>query len=1029
VASPVVQQNRGVATAAAASSVSRTWSADTVAGDRLLAIVSFEANGVSNISVTPADTLWKVKNPPNRVVRQAAGVDELVIIVYEMINAPARLAANAEVFNLSNASFATLELLRISGADTIVANALTPTTVVGSGLSIACSNPGTPTVDSLAIFIAANGNPASTQTVPGGWTLLDDNAPASTGSDRERTDIYVKNVGAGVAVGSATTTISGATNRNFAGTIIVIPAPSGAISSDVNVVQGKVEFPAQGTSTSIAWDQPTVAGNRLMLVVGINENNVETTPTVPGAWGSPIDPPTGGMVERFASGLPFLSIRVYEILNAASRSGSEAITFDQSVYPMLGLIELNGSSISLAPDKESHGTGAGVLADTGATGTTTITDGIAIAIEINGNVTSLSPEAADSYGIIDSGNSGGSGNGAKISGGIYSKAINVAGAQQLRIDIGGGITRSWAALVLAIPASTQVPPSGTGGSPFFTNLDDGRMHRALSLHYGSPVTSLTLAQQTANMFDIGIATYDDSGGQWNDFLDDILAIKPSFKAGFYGKSAQYSGSVSTFPHGYYAYDSGGNPINTFSNNIWVMQPDGTGSYTDPRGFTSATWKQWVARDHKKLMDHENARWPSIDPITLVYGDSMGTSSYKGTQVSPTDGHTYTSAQWIALVRSIGDAMKTEVGANVMVVGNGLTSGPNYFNASTPTSGLMDHVDMGLCENWMRNNFAGLGTFMTEAQWKNCIDMIIDCNVNRQKACWVVTNLANYTAGNPPAGWVAPTAAQIEQWIRLTTCSYFMGQRGACVYEFQADSRNPNQGLDHAYWNTRLGAPLEFVSTAAGHQVGGSTRCYHRLFTAGLVLVNPTSGNLTYVADRDYKDAITGTTVATGATITLAPHTGQMFLTTSTTSGTPNQSGPTVTWDSPSPSLWGDTATKTVQVTITDPDGVATPGHLFQDGVDKGAMTEVGSGTTTRVFTKTGVVFPDGTASTLSVTVADNHASPLTTVSQHQFEYVSTPVAPPVIPELPPPPVTPTPTLGSFAGHLYDEIAPLDFVDE
>lgn len=1034
-ASPVVAQNRGVASAAAVSSISHTWSANTTAGDRLLAILTFEANGISNISVTPADTTWKIKSPPGRLVRQSAGVDELVVVVYEMINAPQRLAANAEVFNLSTASFATLELIRITGADTVQAQELAPTSVTGSGLSIAPTNPGTVVHDTLALLVAANGNPASTQTVPAGWTLLNDNAPASTGTDRERTDIFSKAVAAGVAVGAPTVTISGATNRNFVGVVITIPAPVGA-APNVSVVQSPVLIPtAPGTSFNIPWDLPTTVGNRLLLIVGENENLVATTPTVPGAWGTAMTPP--GVVLRSVTGSPSLSIRVYEILNAASRSGNETITFDRSIYPYLQLLELSGTHPSTAIDQQSSSTSAGLVADTNATPTTTITDGISLACILATNVNTLSPQSQYSYSIVDSGSSGGGANGAKITGGVFTKPISVLGAQQLAVDIGsGGVSRGWAALVLAIPASSQSSGGGGGGgggggsgggSTFLPNLDDGRMHRALSAHYGSPMTSLTLAQQTAQKFEICLANYDANGGQYNDFLDDILAIQPGFKAGFYGKTAQYQGSATKFPHAYYAYNSAGQNITTFNGKVLVMQPDGAASYVDGR-FTSTSWKDWIAKDHKFMMDNENARAPAGTKITLVYGDSMGTSSFKGTQVSPTDAHTYTSAQWIALVRSMGDAMKAAVPSTVMVIGNGLTSGTTYWHASTPTSGLLDHVDCGICENWIRNNFDAVTNFFTESQWQDAVNMLIDISVARHKAGWVIINIANYTAAPAPTGWTTPSAASIDRWIRYSTCSWYMGQRGSVFYEFVGDSRQPQQGIDHAYWNQRLGTPLTWSANAAAHQ-SAAGRCYARLFTAGLVLVNPQStGNLTYVADREYKDVVTGAVTASGATITLTPNTGLMLLTTSTTSGTPNQSAPTVTWDLPTPSLFSDTGTKTVQVTITDPDGVATPGHLFQDGVDKGVWTEVGAGTTSRVFQKTGVIFPDGVASALSVTVADNHASPLTTVSTHQFQYQSTPPPPPpvVIPPTPPPTIDPFSLGDSFANYIYDEISPLDF---
>lgn len=1030
-ASPAIAQHRPTALAAAATSISGTWSGNTTAGDRLLAIIAIEANGQSNVPITPADTTWKIRNP-GRIVRQSAGVDELVVVVYEMVNAPQRLAANAEVFNFGASVFGTLELIRVTGADLTNSDAVTPTSFSGNGLTFTISAPPTPTIDALAIAVAVNGNPTSTQTQTWG-TLQDDVAPGTTGTDRERMGVFSLAVAANAPIAGATITLSGATNRNEAGIMIVIPSPA-VIAADPAIVQSvhvAEAFTTAVTALDIPWDVPTTVGNRLMLFVAENDGTVGAGATVgvPAAWGAPIGP---GKLTRVSGGADVISGQIYEILNAAARSGNEHITFSKAVFPFVALVELANTHTATAIDRSAGASGSGTALDSGATTATTITDGIAIGFGANTSNVSLTPDP--SFTPIEAGGSPSSGS-TKIGGGVFYKPISVAGIQDFLATINGGTSRSWVGFVLAIPAATQSSGGGGGGgggagvSPYFPNFDDGRLHRCINFHYtpGYNLSSLAIAQQMAAKYDCCVASYSTNGGQYNDRLPDVYAVKPAFRAGFYGKSAQHAGLGSpNMPDSYFAHTAGGAKITTFSASIYVMQPGdvANASYADTRGFTALNFKDWTGKDRKWIVDHENGRHAGT--INTVDLDSMGTSSFKGTQVSPTDAHTYTSAQWIALIRGLGDEVKAAVGPNVMVVGNGLTSGPNYQGAAVPTKGLMDHVDCGVAENWIRNNFANVTTFYTEAQWKASIDMCIDVNVTRKKAAWLIVNIANYTAASAPAGWTPPTTAQLDRWIRLSVVTTYLGQRGATMLEFVADSRDDPFALDHVYFNQRLGLPLQSELTAAAMKYN-TGEPYTRKFTNGLCLANyQAAGNLTFTADRDYKDPVTNAAYATGSSIVLTPNTALILLTTAV--GTPNASGPQVTWNSPSSSV--GTTPQTVQVTITDPDGVAIPSTLKQDGVSIGAFSEIGSGTTTRVFQKTGVAFVDGVPSALSFTVADNHATPLTTTASKQVTY-NAPVVltPPPTPPPPTPPPKPKPQIGDFASHIIDDVQPLNFRTE
>jgi hypothetical protein len=385
---PTIQRHVPVANPAAATSVQASWPVNTTAGDRLLAIVTIEANGVSNIPITPADSAWRVRTP-GRIARQSAGVDELVVVVYEMINAPQRLAANPEVFNFGASVFGTLELLRITGSDRTVSDGAVPTSFTGAGLAITVPNTAAATVDCLAILIAANGNPASTQTTPGGWTLVDDVAPASTGTDRQRTDVYSKSVLAGATPGSPNVVISGATNRNEVGIMLMIPDVFSAPTRTVPVQSASRITDTAQTSNSVAWDQPTTPGNRLIMIVATNDESMSVLAGVDEAWGTRVTPP--GKVTQQAGGLDVSSIRMFEILNAASRSGTEIVNFDANVYSFMAIIEVAGSSTTIPSDVTSSGVGSGTAIDTGPTPTTSVQDGLALAAYSLNNLATVSP--------------------------------------------------------------------------------------------------------------------------------------------------------------------------------------------------------------------------------------------------------------------------------------------------------------------------------------------------------------------------------------------------------------------------------------------------------------------------------------------------------------------------------------------------------------------------------------------------------------------------------------------------------------
>src|SRR5438552_14193960 len=174
----------------------------------------------------------------------------------------------------------------------------------------------------------------------------------------------------------------------------------------------------------------------------------------------------------------------------------------------------------------------------------------------------------------------------------------------------------------------------------------GDLNRNSSLHYFGAIPDLPSALAYAAMMKMIVGT---TGG-FSTFPDDMTAplaggATNNLCLGLYNKGIEHPGL--DLPNNFYAHDSKGAKINIFNSSIYLMQADRTVStaFSDPRGFTATSWKDWKSKDVWQITNDENAKYTN-DPYNTGYLDSLSaTKGLGGVQpVSLQDGHTYSANQ-------------------------------------------------------------------------------------------------------------------------------------------------------------------------------------------------------------------------------------------------------------------------------------------------------------------------------------------------------------------------------------------------
>lgn len=339
------------------------------------------------------------------------------------------------------------------------------------------------------------------------------------------------------------------------------------------------------------------------------------------------------------------------------------------------------------------------------------------------------------------------------------------------------------------------------------------------------------AVEDAKVFDVITALQKS----YRDHVAAMKAANPSLTLLAYmnGTFAQKSQGTA-YSEGWYLRDAGGAKVRSNGYGNYLMNPSSPG------------WIQDRVQTCKNLIKNSGYDGCMLDMLGIA---PLWPGYATGLPINPATGAVWTKAEWLAATNKLARAVKDAVGPN-KVYGNGLGSGQRYFGSGART--LMDGIDGGIAEMFVRTATQGVTSYRNEAAWKKDVDMLVDAEARGRR-------LLAYSKL-----WVSATTAQRNAWHTYAYASFLLGTNGSSYFAFSG-KRGEDPTLGYPLWDTSIGRPQGSYEKTDG--------IYWRTFTGGKVLVNPSGETRSIDLGGTYKTP-EGSTVTS---VRLNPHTAVLLL--------------------------------------------------------------------------------------------------------------------------------------------------------
>ena len=291
-------------------------------------------------------------------------------------------------------------------------------------------------------------------------------------------------------------------------------------------------------------------------------------------------------------------------------------------------------------------------------------------------------------------------------------------------------------------------------------------------------------------------------GTYADHVPAMKAANPDLVLLVYlnGTMAQ-AGEGSAFPNSWYLRDRHGNKVKSRGWGNYLMNPAEPG------------WRQAVADRCRAYLDDSGYDGCFLDVLGVA---PLNSSYVTGLPVNPATRDVWRRSAWLRATTAVGQSTRDAV-APAPVFGNGLATGSAYFGGSTPSSTILDGLDGGMAESFVREAYAGTGSFRSTTQWRQDVELLRDV-ARRGSAGLAITKV-----------WSSASRRQTNAVQRYAAATFLLGYTpGRSFYSFRDD-----HGLTQwrSVWGRRIGSP-----TGSYRRVGDS---YVRTFSGGVVVVNPT----------------------------------------------------------------------------------------------------------------------------------------------------------------------------------------------
>jgi hypothetical protein len=404
---------------------------------------------------------------------------------------------------------------------------------------------------------------------------------------------------------------------------------------------------------------------------------------------------------------------------------------------------------------------------------------------------------------------------------------------------------AWIGLVAAVMAASSVmgiAPAGAVGSGGIS---------AWALQNENPNSNYTPVSQTqavqdamhfnfitAHSIAYGCSVPPPPGGcpasrvpamrQANPKLTLLLYMNATF-----AQQDQGPGTANGFDPSWYAKDSKGNYIRNPSSGNYLMDP------------TNSAWIQHDADWCKQqLTGYDGCYLDALGLAPLLPG-------YLSAQpVDASTGKTWTKTDWLKATAQLAAKVRSMVHP-LKLFGNGLTNGTFFYQRGAPTKQIVDGIDGGIAEEWLRLSTSSASSFPSTAVWKQNVDMIKVIE-GEGKPCLVVTKL-----------WSSASTALQNAWLQYALASFLLGTQGRSAFFFSPSSHS-SRTQSFSIYSTNLGTPSGSYALTAG--------VYQRSFSNGLVMVNPSGGSVTVKLAHSYYT----TSRQKVTSVTLTPNSGVLL---------------------------------------------------------------------------------------------------------------------------------------------------------
>lgn len=331
-------------------------------------------------------------------------------------------------------------------------------------------------------------------------------------------------------------------------------------------------------------------------------------------------------------------------------------------------------------------------------------------------------------------------------------------------------------------------------------------------------------------------------GTFTPYLTDMHAANPQLRVLIYENAAFTGLKAAPLTESAYAHDSSNKRVESTNFSTYLMD---VGSPAWQNAAATRCRDDLASASGAAAYDGCYFDMDNLAPLSPGYLTS--------TPINPRTGGTWTNADWITALQQVNAAVRAAIPVDKLIAGVAIST-PNRYALEKP---VLDGIDAGHTERWLRATTTKITAFPTETQWLTYVKMLADIGA-RGDVALVQTKL-----------WVTGTAAQVDQWHRLGLASFLLAQDGRSYYDFSTGKSMAQNTLDSTYYGD-IGSPKPTgTATPWTHPQAG---VYRRDFTGAVVLVNTGTVAATVSLGGTFTD-LDGHSVSS---VSLPAHTGGIY---------------------------------------------------------------------------------------------------------------------------------------------------------